>query len=80
MAYLGIDYGERRIGLAWGDELAVATPLPAATEPTPEARMEHIAGVVQSRKVTDLVVGYPYNMDPIIELPGGAAPWTLEFH
>jgi len=63
MAYLGIDYGERRIGLAWGDELAVATPLPAATEPTLEARMEHIAGVVQSRKVTDLVVGYPYNMD-----------------
>lgn len=63
MRCLGIDYGEKRIGLAWGDELAVATPLPAATEAEFEARMEHIAGLVAQRRVTDLVVGYPYNMD-----------------
>ena len=63
MRCLGIDYGERRIGLAWGDELGVATPLPAATEADFEARMEHIAGLVAQRRVTDFVVGYPYNMD-----------------
>lgn len=63
MRCLGIDYGEKRIGLAWGDELGVATPLPAATAATPEQRLEQIARLVEERKVTDLVVGYPYNMD-----------------
>ncbi|MGC9450090.1 MAG: Holliday junction resolvase RuvX [Oceanipulchritudo sp.] len=63
MRCLGIDYGEKRIGLAWGDELGVATPLPAAVEATPGARMEHIARLVKERRVTDFVVGYPYNMD-----------------
>jgi putative Holliday junction resolvase len=63
MRCLGIDYGEKRIGLAWGDELGVATPLPAATAADFEARMEHISQLVTGRRVTDLVVGYPYNMD-----------------
>jgi putative Holliday junction resolvase len=63
MHCLGIDYGERRIGLAWGDELGVATPLPAAVQPTQEERLEAIANLVTGRKATDLVVGYPYNMD-----------------
>jgi putative Holliday junction resolvase len=63
MRCLGIDYGEKRIGLAWGDELGVATPLPAAVEPDEEARMTHISRLVDERKVTDIVVGYPYNMD-----------------
>jgi putative Holliday junction resolvase len=63
MNCLGIDYGEKRIGLAWGDELGVATPLPAAVEAASEARMDHIARLVEERRVTDFVVGYPYNMD-----------------
>lgn len=63
MRCLGIDYGERRIGLAYGDELGVATPLPAAVERTAEERMGHIAELIRARGITDLVVGYPYNMD-----------------
>jgi putative Holliday junction resolvase len=63
MRCLGIDYGEKRIGLAWGDELGVAVPLPAAVEKGEEARMAHIAELVRGRRVTDIVVGYPYNMD-----------------
>lgn len=63
MRCLGIDYGEKRIGLAWGDELGVATPLPAAVEATPEQRMAHINDLVSERAPTDLVIGYPYNMD-----------------
>lgn len=63
MRCLGIDYGERRIGLSSGDELGVATPLPAAVEPSPEDRLAHIARLVEERRITDLVVGYPYNMD-----------------
>ncbi len=66
MRCLGIDYGEKRIGLAWGDELGVATPLPAATQSNPEERMAYVATLVEQRRVTDLVVGYPYNMDGTI--------------
>jgi len=63
MRCLGIDYGAKRIGLSYGDEVGVATPLPAATDAAPAARWEKIAAVIQQRRVTDLVVGYPYNMD-----------------
>jgi len=63
MRCLGIDYGERRIGLSWGDELGVAVPLAAATEATAEARLAHVAQLARERRATELVVGYPYNMD-----------------
>ena len=63
MRCLGIDYGAKRIGLSYGDEVGVATPLPAATDATSAARWDKIAAVIQQRRVTDLVVGYPYNMD-----------------
>lgn len=63
MRCLGIDYGEKRIGLAWGDELGVATPLPAAVESSFEERIDHIKQLVQERSATNIVVGYPYNMD-----------------
>ncbi|MEY3000545.1 MAG: putative Holliday junction resolvase [Verrucomicrobiota bacterium] len=63
MRCLGIDYGEKRIGLAWGDDLGVATPLRAATDATPEERLDRIHQLIRERKVTDIVVGYPYNMD-----------------
>ncbi len=61
--YLGIDYGEKRIGLSWGDELGLAVPLPAAVEKTEEERWRHIEGVVADRRISAFIVGYPYNMD-----------------
>jgi len=63
MRCLGIDYGERRIGLSWGDELGVAVPLPAAIEATAEARLDQVVRVARERRAGVLVVGYPYNMD-----------------
>jgi putative Holliday junction resolvase len=63
MRCLGIDWGERRWGLAYGDELAVALPLPAITERDPAARWAALAKLMTQRRVTDLVVGYPLNMD-----------------
>ncbi len=63
MRCLGIDYGEKRIGLAYGDELGVATPLPAAVGGGAAARLGGILRLVRERRITDLVVGYPYNMD-----------------
>lgn len=61
--FLGIDYGERRIGLSSGDELGFAVPIPAAVEATPEERLEHIALEIKRRRIHELVVGYPLNMD-----------------
>lgn len=63
MRCLGIDYGEKRIGLAYGDELGVATPLAAAVEADFEGRLQRIRELVEERRITDFVVGFPYNMD-----------------
>lgn len=66
MRCLGIDYGTRRIGLAFGDELGVATPLPALVESDPARRWEALIGMARLRRVTDVVVGHPLNMDDSI--------------
>jgi putative Holliday junction resolvase len=63
MRCLGIDYGARRIGLSFGDELGVATPLPALTEADAEKRWTALRQVIAQRRITDLVLGYPLNMD-----------------
>lgn len=63
MRCLGIDYGERRIGLSYGDEIGVATPLPALIDADPDKRWAELAKVVRQRRITDLVLGYPLNMD-----------------
>jgi len=63
MNYLGIDYGERRIGLAHGDELGVATPLHALTQAEPDARFAALRDLVAKRRVNGLVLGLPLNMD-----------------
>jgi putative Holliday junction resolvase len=61
--FLGIDYGTRRVGLAYGDELGVATPLPALTDAEPAKRWAGLAEVIHRRRVTELVLGYPLNMN-----------------
>ena len=63
MRCLGIDYGTRRIGLSYGDDLGVATPLPAIVDAAPEKRWAALVALVRSRKATDLVLGHPLNMD-----------------
>lgn len=63
MRFLGIDYGTRRIGLSFGDELGVATPLAALTGADEARRWEGLRSVVRQRRVTEFVVGHPLNMD-----------------
>lgn len=63
MKCLGIDYGTKRIGLATGDELGLATPLPALVDADAEKRWQGLVSLVRQRRFTDLVLGYPYNMD-----------------
>ena len=61
--FLGIDHGDRRIGLSYGDELGIAVPIAAAVAPDEPERVAHLAKEIARRKITDLVVGYPLNMD-----------------
>ena len=61
--YLGIDYGEKRIGLSHGDQLGFAFALGAATEPDAEGRFAHIGAEIARRRIDLLVVGYPLRMD-----------------
>jgi putative Holliday junction resolvase len=63
MRCLGIDYGTKRIGLSYGDDLGVATPLPALIDSDPEKRWSALTRVAKLRGVTDFVVGHPLNMD-----------------
>lgn len=63
MRCLGIDYGTRRIGLAFGDELGVATPLPALTEADATKRWASLLMVAKQRRVTEIALGHPLNMD-----------------
>ncbi len=63
MRCLGIDYGTKRVGLAHGDEVGVALPLPALIDPDEAARWQKLGELIRQRRITDLVVGYPYNMD-----------------
>ncbi|MFZ9745107.1 MAG: Holliday junction resolvase RuvX [Opitutaceae bacterium] len=63
MRFLGIDYGTRRIGLSYGDELGVATPLPALVDIDPARRWDALLVVARQRRIQELVVGHPLNMD-----------------
>jgi putative pre-16S rRNA nuclease len=69
---LGIDHGAKRIGLSYGDELGVAVPLPALTAADPAVRWEQLAAAIRQRRITDLVLGHPLNMD------GSAGPKARE--
>ena len=63
MRCIGIDLGTRRIGLAFGDELGVATPLPALTQADAAQRWTALLAIARERRATDLVLGHPLNMD-----------------
>jgi putative Holliday junction resolvase len=63
MRCLGLDHGTRRIGLSYGDDLGVATPLPALAAPDPAKRWAGLAALLKERRVTDVVLGHPINMD-----------------
>ena len=61
---LGIDYGERRVGLAISDPLRVlATPLETIEVQSDKQTLRAIEAVCQRAEITELVLGFPINMD-----------------
>lgn len=64
MTLLGLDFGERRIGVAVSDELAVAArPLPAIERTSRAEDVARIGEIASRRKVHTIIVGLPLNMD-----------------
>ncbi|HVU23262.1 MAG TPA: Holliday junction resolvase RuvX [Opitutus sp.] len=63
MRILGIDHGTRRIGVAFGDELGVAIPLPAIVDADGGRRWSALLALARERQVTAIVLGHPLNMD-----------------
>ncbi len=66
---LGIDYGSRRVGLAVSDPLRVISQ-GAGTLDTGPLLLARLAGIVQERDVTLIVVGMPYAPDGGISAKG----------
>lgn len=63
MRYLGIDYGRKRVGVAYADELGVAVPLRALLVEGRKGQLRAIAELVEARGVEAVVLGIPYNMN-----------------
>ena len=61
--YLGIDYGTKRMGLAWADELRIALPIGMVAGTGCARCLDDLAEVVRERSVTEFVIGYPLHMD-----------------
>ena len=61
--YLGIDYGTKRMGLAWADELGIALPLTTIPGVDSESCWDKLRHIVEARRVSHFVVGYPLHMD-----------------
>lgn len=64
MRYLGIDLGEKRIGLALSDEDAIiASPLGTVERTGDRAAVREIARIVAEREVGEIVLGLPLRLD-----------------
>jgi putative Holliday junction resolvase len=68
---LGIDFGERRIGLALSDALGItAQGLPTLDTKETKDVFAHLESIVKDKNVTKVVVGMPKNMNGSIGLKG----------
>lgn len=74
---LGIDPGERRLGLAISDETrTLASPLEVYECQSAEADLSYVAEVVAREHVAEIVLGLPTNMNGSL---GPKAQQTLAF-
>lgn len=61
---LGIDWGERRHGLAVSDPMGYsAQPAGVVHRQGKDPGLEEIARVIEDKEVTEIVIGLPFHMD-----------------
>ena len=64
MRILGLDYGEKRIGVAICDELGLtAQGLPTIIRKTKKHDWEILGNLIKNYKVEKIVIGYPVRLD-----------------
>jgi len=64
MRYLAIDLGDKRTGVAGGDDgTGIATPLEVINTANPAERMRQLVAMIEREGPDALVVGLPLNMD-----------------
>lgn len=64
MRILGLDYGEKRIGVAVCDELGLtAQGLPTIIRKTKKHDLEILTNLIKNYKVEKIVLGYPVRLD-----------------
>lgn len=64
MKFLGLDVGDRRVGVAFGDsELQLATPVDVVTRATVDEDARAIGKFAREYDAVQLIVGLPRNMD-----------------
>jgi putative Holliday junction resolvase len=67
MRILGIDYGEKRVGLAISSPvIAIAQGLPTIERVDGKDYLEDLADVIKEKEVDEIVVGLPKNMNGTI--------------
>jgi len=77
MRVLGIDYGERRIGLAMSDALGLAAHgLPTLPNRSDEQVLDALRELIAEHEIEAIVVGLPRNMDGSL---GPQAETTMAF-
>jgi len=62
-SWLGVDYGTKRIGLAYADEIRVPVPLPAAVGGDEDYRIAEMAKVIEQKRIRAIVLGHPTRAD-----------------
>jgi len=61
---LGLDYGEKRIGVAVGDEEGlIAQGLPTIIRKTQKHDMEILTNLIKNHSIEKIVIGYPVRLD-----------------
>lgn len=64
MRLLGLDYGEKRIGLAICDELGLtAQGLPTLERKTKKKDLEFLGNLIKNYNVEKIIIGYPLRLD-----------------
>jgi putative Holliday junction resolvase len=75
MHWLGIDYGDSRIGLAISDELG-SFAIPYRTLQRNPKTSDEIRQIVESERITGILIGLPKNMNGTL---GSSAAKSKEF-
>lgn len=64
MHLLAIDYGSRRIGLAWSDTtLGVVLPYGLIEEKNEKEKVKALSDLINQEKINKVIVGFPMGLD-----------------